>query len=231
MVSSAKTKPSTDLPEAYERLRQFYGHQHWWPGDTPFEVCVGAILTQNTNWANVERAIANLKNAHVLEARRLYALPEGELAALIRPAGYFNIKARRLRSFLAVLVERFGGDTVRLFEGPTPAVRQRLLAIKGIGPETADSMLLYAGGHPSFVIDAYTKRVFLRHGWCRAGSDYDDLKSLCQEALQPSAAARLLDYWQDYHGQLVHVGKDFCRKREPRCERCPLAPLLPGSSA
>jgi endonuclease-3 related protein len=110
-------------------------------------------------------------------------------------------------------------------------VRQRLLEINGIGPETADSMMLYAGGHPSFVIDAYTKRVFLRHGWCRAEDDYDDLKARCQEALQPPAAAMRVDYWQDYHAQLVHVGKDFCRKSQPRCEHCPLAPLLPESSA
>jgi endonuclease-3 related protein len=231
MVRTAKTKPTNVLPDAYERLLRHYGHQGWWPGETPFEVCVGAILTQNTNWANVERAITNLKNAEVLEARRLYALPEPELAALIRPAGYFNVKARRLRAFLAVLVERFGGDTVRLFDGPTPIVRQRLLEINGIGPETADSMLLYAGGHPSFVIDAYTKRVFLRHGWCRAEHEYHDLKSLCEKALDPPAGAPVVDYWQDFHAQLVHVGKDFCRKSKPRCESCPLAPLLPRSSA
>ena len=153
------------LRRAYDLMRARFGHQHWWPGETPFEVCVGAILTQNTAWTNVERAIANLKAARVLEPEKLFALPETKLAELIRPAGYFNVKARRLRSFLRVLVETFGGDLDRLFAGETSVVRERLLAIHGVGPETADSLLLYAGGHHSFVIDAYTKRIFQRHGW------------------------------------------------------------------
>jgi endonuclease-3 related protein len=144
-------------------MRARFGHQDWWPGETPFEVCVGAILTQNTNWTNVERAIANLKSAGVLAPEKLFALPEAELARLIRPAGYFNVKARRLRFFLRVLVQEFDGDLKKLFTGDTAAVRARLLAIHGIGPETADSLLLYAGGHHSFVIDAYTKRIFERH--------------------------------------------------------------------
>ncbi|MBI3876246.1 MAG: endonuclease III domain-containing protein, partial [Verrucomicrobia bacterium] len=146
-------------------MRARHGHQHWWPGETPFEVCVGAILTQNTAWKNVERAIANLKSARVLTPEKFFALPEKQLAELIRPAGYFNIKAQRLRAFLSVLVEDFGGELSRLFAGETHVVRERLLAINGIGPETADSMLLYAGEHHSFVIDAYTKRIFARHGW------------------------------------------------------------------
>ena len=187
---------------------------------------MGAILTQNTNWGNVERAITNLKEADVLEPHRLYALPEQVLAGLIRPAGYYNIKARRVRSFLAVLVERFAGDLKTLFRGPTLLVRQRLLEIKGIGPETADSMLLYAGNHASFVIDAYTQRIFLRHHWCPEESDYDDLQALCQKTLERSEAREMLDYWQDYHAQLVNVGKDYCRKTKSRCEQCPLKPLL-----
>ena len=153
------------LRRAYELMRERFGHQHWWPGETPFEVCVGAILTQNTAWTNVERAIANLKSARVLEPGKLFAMPEAKLAELIRPAGYFNVKARRLRSFLRVLVGEFGGDLEKLFAGETSVVRERLLAIHGVGPETADSMLLYAGGHSSFVIDAYTKRIFQRHRW------------------------------------------------------------------
>ncbi len=216
-------------------MRARFGHLRWWPGETPFEVCVGAILTQNTAWTNVERAIANLKAAHVLEPKKLFALPESELAELIRPAGYFNVKARRLRSFLRVLVENFGGDLKRLFAGDTSAVRARLLAINGIGPETADSMLLYAGGHYSFVIDAYTKRIFQRHGWNpkskvqspKSSADYDELKLLCESALNQKTGAARLDYWQDYHAQLVMVGKHFCRTRAPLCEQCPLKPLLP----
>ena len=146
-------------------MRARFGHQHWWPGETPFEVCVGAILTQNTAWTNVERAIANLKTARVLEPEKLFALPEAKLAELIRPAGYFNVKARRLRSFLRVLVEEFSGDLKKLFAGKLQSFTSGCWPIHGVGPETADSMLLYAGGHRSFVIDAYTKRIFERHGW------------------------------------------------------------------
>ena len=241
-------KVKGDLRRAYQLMRARFGHQHWWPGETPFEVCVGAILTQNTAWTNVERAIANLKAAQVLEPGKLFALPERKLAELIRPAGYFNVKARRLRSFLRVLVEEFGGDLKRLFAGETSVVRERLLAIHGVGPETADSLLLYAGGHRSFVIDAYTKRIFQRHDWSPKStrlryatarravkvqsrrSDYDELKVLCESALDQKQGAARLDYWQDYHAQLVMAGKHFCRTRAPRCEECPLKPLLPKNA-
>jgi endonuclease III related protein len=233
--------PARLLRRAYDLMCARFGHQHWWPGETPFEVCVGAILTQNTAWSNVERAIANLKAAQGLEPRKLFTLPEAKLAQLIRPAGYFNVKAQRLRSFLRVLVEDYDADLHRLFAGKTPQVRERLLAIHGIGPETADSMLLYAGGHLSFVIDAYTKRIFARHGWCAEtlkseirnpksvadGSSYEALRALCEASLSQKAPAALLDYWQDYHAQLVMVGKHFCRPRLPRCDQCPLGSLLP----
>jgi endonuclease-3 related protein len=228
----------TDLRRAYALMRARAGHQHWWPGETPFEVCIGAILTQNTAWSNVERAIANLKIARVLEPEKLFALPESKLAELIRPAGYFNVKARRLRSFLRVLVETFGGDLNKLFTGETSVVRERLLAIHGIGPETADSMLLYAGGHSSFVIDAYTKRIFSRHGWSWKAENkkakpggYDELKKLYETALNQKSGASRLDYWQDYHAQLVMVGKHFCRMHAPRCDECPLKPLLPNAES
>ena len=191
-------------------MRAHFGHLHWWPGETPFEVCVGAILTQNTSWSNVERAIANLKAAGVLEPGMLFALEEHKLAGLIRPAGYFNVKARRLRSFLRVLLEGFDGDLQRLFAG-----------------ETADSMLLYAGGHHRFVIDAYTKRIFQRHGWSGTDDGYEALQRLCERALDEKPRHERLDYWQDYHAQLVMVGKEFCRPRQPRCADCPLKPLLP----
>ena len=214
---------------AYQLMRTHFGHQYWWPGETPFEVCVGAILTQNTNWGNVERAINNLKAAGVLKPGKLFALQESQLAGLIRPAGYFNVKAWRLRSFLRVLVEECGGDLDRLFAGETSVVRERLLAINGIGPETADSMLLYAGGHHRFVIDAYTKRIFQRHRWCGANASYEDLQSLCELALDEKPRRERLDYWQDFHAQLVIVGKDFCRTRQPQCAECPLGPLLPIS--
>jgi endonuclease-3 related protein len=211
-------------------MRAHFGHLHWWPGETPFEVCVGAILTQNTSWSNVERAIANLKAAGVLEPGKLFALSESKLAGLIRSTGYFNVKARRLRSFLRVLVEEFGGDLERLFAGETAGVRERLLAIHGVGPETADSMLLYAGRHHRFVIDAYTKRIFHRHSWSSAAAGYEDLQRLCEGALDEKARTERLDYWQDFHAQLVMVGKDFCRPRQPRCAECPLKPLLPAKT-
>jgi endonuclease-3 related protein len=215
------------------------GHQGWWPGETPFEVCVGAILTQNTAWRNVERALANLKAAGVLAPRRMLDLPARRLARLLRPAGYFNVKARRLRAFLRVLVRDHGGELTRLFAGDTATVRARLLAIHGIGPETADSMLLYAGGHLRFVVDAYTRRIFQRHGWWRPGArraghrqssrdEYHSLQELCEGALAHLPPAARLDYWQDYHAQLVRIGKDHCRPRGARCETCPLKPLLPG---
>jgi endonuclease-3 related protein len=219
------------LRRAYRFMRAHFGHQHWWPGETPFEVCVGAILTQNTSWTNVERAIANLGAARALEPGKLFALSESKLAGLIRPAGYFNVKARRLRSFLRVLVEEYGGSLERLFAGKTAAVRERLLAISGVGPETADSMLLYAGGHHRFVIDAYTKRIFQRHRWSNPDARYQELQHLCESALDQKPRRERLDYWQDFHAQLVIVGKEFCRARQPRCAECPLKRLLPRNPA
>lgn len=220
-------------------MRAHFGHQHWWPGETPFEVCVGAILTQNTAWSNVERAIAHLKQAAPMTAQTLLKLAPQRMAQLLRPAGYFNIKTQRLRAFLEVLDRQFDGDLKRLFAGDTASVRARLLAIHGIGRETADSMLLYAGGHLSFVVDAYTKRIFLRHGWwhpphqpqrgrkTQTAEEYESLKALCENALNHGPKAERLDLWQDYHAQLVMVGKHFCSAREPRCEQCPLRDLLP----
>jgi endonuclease-3 related protein len=222
---------NSPLRRAYRLLRGRFGHQHWWPAETGFEVCVGAILTQNTSWTNVERALANLKAAGVLEPGRLYALEEPKLAELLRPAGYFNIKARRLRSFLRVLVEEFGGNLARLFRGETAEVRERLLAINGIGPETADSMLLYAGAHPRFVIDAYTRRIFHRHGWSGAQAGYEELQQLCESALARSPRSRQIDYWQDFHAQLVMAGKHFCGATRPDCSQCPLRPLLDAKAA
>jgi endonuclease-3 related protein len=238
-MNSAKDQVVVALRQAYRLMRKRFGHLHWWPGETPFEVCVGAILTQNTAWSNVERAIANLKAAGALEPRRMLARPEAELAALIRPAGYFNVKTRRLRAFLEVLVKEHGGEVANLMRGPTAAVRERLLNIHGIGPETADSMLLYAGGHLSFVIDAYTKRIFTRHGWWQGASgkngktntaeEYGSLKALCEQSLRQKRAGQRLDYWQDYHAQIVMVGKHYCANRNPDCASCPLRPLLPAN--
>ncbi len=234
---AANPEVARSLRKAYQMLFAANGHQQWWPGETPFEVCVGAILTQNTAWSNVERAICNLKQKRVLTPRRMYALPHSELADLIRPAGYFNVKATRLRNFLQTLIVDYGASIKRLFVGETQAVRSRLLNINGIGPETADSMLLYAGEHASFVIDAYTKRIFQRHNWWHGNqgtkgnsrSEYDSLQALCEGSLNQTRESERLDYWQDFHAQLVMIGKDYCRPRNPDCKHCPLAPLLPKS--
>jgi len=209
-------------------MRARHGHLNWWPGDSAFEICVGAILTQNTSWRNVEHAIANLKAAKVLTPRKIHSLTHDELATLIRTAGYFNIKAKRLRNFVNVLVEYHRASLKRLFTGDTAAVRERLLTINGIGPETADSMLLYAGGHASFVIDAYTKRIFERHGWCGESDKYDELQAICTRSLSQKQGKARLDFWQDYHAQLVASGNRYCKPRNPDCESCPLQSLLPN---
>lgn len=215
------------LRQAYRVMHRARGHLQWWPADSPFEICVGAILTQNTSWKNVELAIVNLKADSVLSPKNIHALTHDQLAQLIRPAGYFNIKAKRLHNFVDTVVEHHGASLKRFFKGDTTTVRDRLLAINGVGPETADSMLLYAGGHSSFVIDAYTKRIFERHGWCKTNTDYDELQLLCTESLSQKRGAAKLDYWQDFHAQLVGVGNHYCKPRNPLCTECPLQTLLP----
>ncbi|NPA48923.1 MAG: endonuclease III domain-containing protein [Thermodesulfobacteria bacterium] len=205
------------LREIYERLYRHFGPQGWWPGETPFEVCVGAILTQNTNWQNVEKAIARLKERNLLDPRKLYELSPAELAELIRPAGYFRVKAKRLRNFLRLLNEEYQGDLGRLFAEGLARAREKLLSVSGIGPETADSILLYAGGLPVFVIDAYTRRILLRHGLATEEMDYHELQELFQKNLPEDPAL-----FNEYHALLVACGKHYCRPRRPLCEDCPL---------
>lgn len=205
------------LKEMYKRMYEALGPQGWWPGETPFEVCVGAILTQNTNWQNVERAIDNLKKRGLLSPQALYELPEGILAELIRPAGYYRVKARRLKNFIRFLVEDFEGDLAKLFALPLEEARQALLKVSGIGPETADSILLYAGEKPTFVIDAYTRRILLRHGLATEDMGYEDLREMFMRHLPEDPAL-----YNEYHALLVAVGKNFCRPQNPRCEDCPL---------
>ena len=171
--------------------------------------------------------MANLKRERVLTPKKIHALTHAHLTKLIRPAGYYNNKANRLQNFVTVLVNDYRANLPRFFEGKTAAIRQRLLAINGIGPETADSMLLYAGGHASFVIDAYTKRIFHRHGWCDADADYDALQKICTDTLSQKHGKAPLDYWQDFHAQLVVIGNRYCKTRNPICSECPLNPLLP----
>jgi endonuclease-3 related protein len=207
---------SEQLNDIYNFLFARFGPQHWWPGDTQFEIIVGAILTQNTNWSNVEKAIANLKAAKVLTADRLCRLDIRKLADLIRPAGYFNIKAKRLKNFLNWLLENYSGKLKNLENVPTDRLRCELLSIKGIGPETADSILLYALNRPVFVIDAYTARVCSRHRLIDEGADYHQIQELFESNL--TADVRLFN---EYHALLVRLGKDFC-KPTPKCDSCPL---------
>jgi len=210
---------SQTLNEIYQLLFERLGPQHWWPGDTQFEIIIGAILTQNTNWTNVEKAIANLKAADWLSPDKLYHLEITRLAELIRPAGYFNIKAKRLKSFLGWLFENYDGRLSNLESLDTFRLRDELLAIKGVGRETADSILLYAFDRPIFVVDAYTARVAVRHSLIEPGADYEQLRELFQLNLPED-----VQLFNEYHALLVKVGKEFCRPKA-RCPGCPLEKL------
>lgn len=211
MASTAST-----IKAFYEALHKRFGPQHWWPARTPFEVMVGAILTQNTNWSNVEKAIANLDRAGVLDPRSIHGLPRERLAELIRPAGYYNIKAGRLANLVTAVVEEGGGDLDRFFEGSVSTLRERLLAIRGVGPETADSIVLYAAKKPTFVVDTYTYRMLLRHGLIFDDAAYDDVKALFEDSLPEDR-----DLFSEYHALIVQLGKLYCRK-QARCAGCPL---------
>jgi endonuclease III related protein len=209
------------LGEYYETLYNALGPQHWWPARTAFEVIVGAILTQSTAWTNVERAITNLKREKMLTPSALERIPAGRLAQLVRPSGYFRQKARKLKAFVRFLRQTYGGSLARMFRAPTPELREKLLAVHGIGPETADSILLYAGGHAVFVVDAYTKRVLQRHGWAEARTKYEEMQTLFEKQV-PRDAQR----FNEFHALLVQVGKNWCRPREARCDGCPLGRFL-----
>lgn len=217
------TKLSHTLHDIYARLHKHYGPTDWWPGDTPFEIALGAVLTQNTSWSNVERAIANLKRAKLLGPRKILACQDGVLEDALRPSGYFRVKARRVRSFCRYLVKRYRGSMPRMAARPLEELRPELLAVDGIGPETADDILLYACEKPVFVVDAYTRRILSRHGLCPPDIAYEPLRALFENHL-----AADLHGFKEYHGLIVYTGKDFCR-RTPKCGQCPLGPLLkPG---
>ena len=201
----------------YSKLYSAFGPQRWWPGDSPFEVMVGAILTQNTSWLNVEKAIRNLKKHKVLAPDKLFRLSRRKTAKLIRPAGYYNIKTARLKEFLSFLLLKYRGDMRKIASVNTSRLRQELLKVKGIGPETADSILLYALNKPVFVVDAYTRRIFSRHGLINKEADYHDVQDLFMRSLK-----RDVRVFNEYHALLVRVGKDFCLKSKPKCAICPL---------
>ena len=207
------------LLEIYHLLLDFFGPQHWWPGETPFEVAVGAILTQNTSWTNVAKAIANLKAAGGLDPVKLDEMDTEQLELLIRPAGHFRVKAKRLKNFINWLCDNYAGDLKNLESINTSRLRQELLSISGIGPETADSILLYALNRPVFVVDTYTARVMVRHGLIGPDLDYQQLQDLFMSNLEPDAAL-----FNEFHALLVMTGKDYC-KPDPKCQPCPLASL------
>lgn len=256
-----------EIRRFYRTLSLAWGEQHWWPAETRFEVIVGAYLTQNTAWTNVERALANLRGAELLSVEGIRETPLGGLERLIRPSGYFRQKAKRLKTFVTFLDDKYGGSLERLFAQSTGRLREELLGLNGVGPETADSILLYAGNHPVFVVDAYTRRILDRHGILPGKTDYEETRELFEKALTtavrepeagpaleegqqaagirgtthppghppghpPSAmstAARtpLAQVYNEMHGLVVGVGKNYCGKSQPKCDGCPLQRFLP----
>jgi len=210
----------------HDRLLDTFGPQHWWPGDTPFEVMVGAVLTQNTAWSNVEKAIANLKAADALSCPAILGLSPAELAALIRPAGFFNVKARRLAALCGFLEDADVAESPEALAAAAPlsALRPRLLAVHGVGEETADSVLLYALNLPSFVVDAYTRRIFGRLGLLGGDETYAQIQALFHRHLPAEVTL-----YNEYHALIVHLGKTACRPR-PRCAACPLAGMCPQAA-
>jgi endonuclease-3 related protein len=204
----------------YNTLHAYWGEQHWWPARTRLEMMLGAILTQNTAWSNVEKAIANLRKNGALNFQALEKSSTEELAEWIRPAGYFNQKSGTIKGMVETLRERFNGSLNQLFALDTPTLRKELLSWKGIGPETADSILLYAAKRPVFVVDAYTKRVLSRHGWCDEKASYDSVARLFTDALPEDA-----QLFNEYHALIVRLGKEHC-KTQPKCKGCPLERFL-----
>ncbi len=259
MPRAPKEKES-ELLQYYRALYREWGRQHWWPAETRFEVIVGAYLTQNTAWTNVELALANLRKAQVLSAEGIRKVSLGKLERLIRPSGFFRQKATRLKTFVAFLDKQYRGSLDLLFAQPTDQLREELLRLNGVGPETADSILLYAGNHPVFVVDAYTRRILDRHGILPERTEYEEIRELFQRALAPvvhqqevmpenvapppasilhgaahppsamSTAGRtaLVQVYNEMHGLIVGVGKNYCGKSQPKCDECPLQRFLPG---
>jgi len=205
----------------YDALFAAHGPQHWWPGRTRFEVIVGAILTQNTSWRNVERAIAALREEKLLTVSAMEQVSTRKLAGLIRSSGYFRQKARKLKEFVRFLRSRHQGSLNKMFQTPTAVLREQLLAVHGIGPETADSILLYAGKHAVFVVDAYTRRILQRHGLARGKESYEDIRKLFEKSLPANG-----ELFNEYHALIVHAGKNYCRANAPLCSACALRPHL-----
>jgi endonuclease III related protein len=255
----APNRPGIDaqIRAYYRTLLAAWGPQHWWPAHTPFEVIVGAFLTQNTAWTNVERALVNLRAADALSLEGIRRVPLTELERLIRPSGYFRQKAQRLKAFVAFLDRQYAGSLDNLFAQPTTKLREQLLTLNGIGPETADSILLYAGNHPVFVVDAYTRRILDRHEILPRKTHYEEIRQLFERSLAPvaknkkqartrpkpesetpstahspspmstSPRSATAQVYNEMHGLIVGVGKHYCKKAKPACDDCPLKPFLP----
>ncbi|HWC16882.1 MAG TPA: endonuclease III domain-containing protein [Terriglobales bacterium] len=222
---------ATQIRRIYRKLAQTYGPLHWWPARTRFEVIVGAFLTQNTSWKNVEHALRNLRRAKVLNIAGIRNIAVDELEQLVRPSGYFRQKAARLKTFVSYLDRHNGGSLSRMFARPLTSLRSELLALNGVGPETADAILLYAGKLPVFVVDAYTKRLFERHGIASSTAKYEQLRAEVESAFSSSTGkSELADHFNELHALIVQVGKDYCG-RTAKCDRCPLQPLLARATA
>ena len=211
---------SNVLLKIFNSLYNFFGPLNWWPGETPFEIMVGAILTQNTSWSNVEKAINKLKKEYLLEPQNLYRINQEELAQLIKPSGYFNIKAQRLKNFVTFFVEEYSGSEKKMFSSDGEELRRKLLKVNGIGPETADSILLYAGRKPYFVVDAYTKRIFSRHKLISEDASYHQIQEFFSRNLDSD-----VELFNEFHAQLVMLGKTRCTSKNPDCPKCPIAYL------
>ena len=213
------------LGSYFQALFAAHGPQKWWPGRTRFEIIVGAILTQNTSWSNVERAIRNLRGARLLSPKAIRQVPCRRLAQLLRPSGYFRQKTKTLKSFVEFLYASYAGSLARLCKAPALVLREQLLDLRGIGPETADCILLYAGKHPIFVVDSYTRRILERHGLVRPKLAYDEIRKLFESALPADQAI-----FNEFHALIVNVGKNYCRPDHPRCSQCSLSRFLPQST-
>lgn len=203
----------------YQQMFDRFGPQHWWPGRTKTEIIIGAILTQNTNWENVKKAIVNLRRAKMLTFSALRDADEKTIAELIRPSGYFNVKAKRLKNFVRFFYQEYNGSWKKFQSDPFPVLREKVLSVNGVGPETADSILLYALDKPIFVIDAYTKRALSRHRMIKEGDDYHAVQKLFMDNLSPDVA-----FFNEYHALFVRLAKEHCRTK-PQCEGCPLGRL------
>lgn len=258
MKLTRTTKPEAVVRSMYRKLARACGRQHWWPAETPFEVIAGAILAQNTAWTNVERALANLRSAEILNLAGMREVRLGKLQQLVRSSGYYRQKAERLKNFVAFLDTKFDGSLEQMFTIPTTRLRTELLALKGIGPETADAILLYAGNHEIFVVDAYTRRILERHEVIAKTAKYDEIRDLveralkCDKPLEPKFCASgdakspqvhlasmmsqaprspRSQIYNEMHGLLVQIGKHYCYKHVPKCEVCPLRSSLPKMPA